>query len=108
MTLVIGLIWVSTIPSRFREMDTTKEDTPSALNDFMLETKENLGSVIDSVETEVQQEVFTDNLDALTISRDASATISDSFIKEDHTSTTPEVVPKAGPKTILIGTTTRQ
>lgn len=110
VTLMIGLIWASTIPSRFANINANKEDVPSPLDNLMVETKENLGTVIESMGRE--EEVFSENMDMLDLSSDeekeaTSTTISDFFIKDENTATTTIVAPKIGPRTILIGTTTR-
>ena len=125
VTGAIAVVWVSTLPSRFAEIEAPSTDTRDSmdkLGELIGDTKEQLGNVVGTSEA-VKTNVTTSNLDLIGAGKVSDSStepaIGDLFIKESEEET-PATTPatttgerrvliettKIVPRNILIGTST--
>ncbi len=126
ITGVIGLVWLSTLPSRFGEISIVpppaEESEINDLTNLINSTKTQLGNAIDSLQTE-KEEVVTENLDGLGredgfdtqfVEPTREDTVEGILVGETRASSTSRITEQGttkgveGPRVILIGTTTEK
>ncbi len=115
VTLVIAIVWVTTLPAQFAKLSSEEEsadESADGITDFLSDTKDQLGNVIDA--TDIPTSIETNNLDALDMYEPVPENQEETYtepIVEEQKQDEPmkqEEATKTAPKVILIGTTTSQ
>lgn len=123
ITGLIGVVWMSTLSTRFSEFTASKPgitEDPNSLNDFVGEAKSQLGNVIDSTKENIINEIQpTTNLNSLGEPEVTEDSVGEGLNPVTPTSLAPivnseivatstlEIQPeRADSRMILIGTTT--
>ena len=115
ITMVIAIVWVSTLPAQFARLSPEEgmnDESMDDVTDFLADTKNQVGNVIDA--TDMPESIETNNLDALNMYEPVPENreeVQPEPVVEEEIQDEPvmqEEVPKTSPKVILIGTTTSQ